>query len=158
MTKKDLKNTRQFKEAMKRTEQARKDGKSIVYAYTNNVPLFWCVQFEISTLDLLTYCYIRDCTKNMKENAFTGSVKGLCARFNTSLPTQRKSLDILETKGFIRKTTSPRGQAQWVRYTDALSRWWSKEDGRPLESILETTAYLNAQERERRAKERGINN
>ncbi len=138
MTKKDLKNTRQFKEALKRSEQARKDGKTIGYAYTNNVPLFWCVRFDISTLELLTYCFIRDCTKNMKEQAFTGSVKGLCARFNTSAPTQRRALENLEEKGFIRKTTSTRGQAQWVRYTDELTLYWAKEDERKVEDILET--------------------
>ena len=144
MTKKDLKNTRQFKEALKRSEQARKDGKETAYAYINNVPLTWCVRFDLTPLMLLIYCYIRDCTKFMKEQAFTGSVKGLCAKFNTTLPTARKALATLEEKGFIRKEKSLRDGARWIRYTDLLGRVSSGEDKRELDVILEAnqTSYL----------------
>ena len=136
MTKKDLKNTRQFKEALKRSEQARKDGKGIAYAYINNVPLTWCVRFDLTPLMLLIYCYIRDCTRLMKEQAFTGSVKGLCAKFNTTLPTARKSLAVLEEKGFIKKEKSLRDGARWVRYVDLLGRIWTGEDKRDIDEIL----------------------
>lgn len=136
MRKEELKNCRQFKEALKRSEQARKDGSEKPYAYINNVPLTWCVWFDLSTTDLLIYCYIRDCTKNMKESAFTGSVKGLCAKFNTTIPTARKSLEKLCEKGFTRKEKSKRGETQWVRYVDELTQFWSREDKRPLPEIL----------------------
>lgn len=137
MTKKELKNSRQFKEALKKSEQARKDGKETAYAYVNNVPLTWCVAFDLNTTTLLIYCYIRDCTKFMKEQAYTGSVKGLCAKFNCTLPTARKSLQELEEKGFIQKEKSLRDGARWVRYVDLLQRYHSKEDKRSLKDILE---------------------
>ena len=152
MLKKDLKNTRQFKEALKRSEQERKDGKAIGYAYTNNVPLFWCVEFELDPHELLTYCFIRDCTRNMKEGAYTGSIKGLCSRFYKTLPTQRKALLNLERKGFIYYEESPRGEAKWVRYRDALSLWWTKEDTRPLKEILEVNSFRNEKKIEERLK------
>lgn len=141
MKKSELKNTRQFKEAKKKSEQARRDGVERPYAYTNNVPLFWAVEYDISTLELLTYCYVRDCTANMKERAFTGSIKGLCARFNTSLPTQRKALETLEEKGFIYKEKSRRGETQWVRYVDACALWWVREDKREFKEILEANVF-----------------
>jgi hypothetical protein len=137
MKKSELKNTRQFKAAKKKSEQTRADGSTIPYNYVNNVPLFWCTEYEITALQLFTYCFIRDCTKNMKERAYTGSVKGLCSRFFTSEPTQRKALDALVEKGFLFKEKSPYGQAQWVRYTDALARYWAKEDNRSIREILD---------------------
>lgn len=141
MRKEELKNCRQFKEALKKSEIAIKNNSS--YGYIHNVPTTWCVKYELSTLDLLVYCYIRDCTKNMREGAFTGSVKGLCAKFNTSLPTARKSLAKLTEKGFTRKEKSRRGESQWVRYVDNLMRWWIKEDERPLDEILQTCRMRN---------------
>lgn len=137
MKKSELKNTRQFKEAMRKSEQARKDGNERPFQYMNNVPLFWCVQYDITTLELFTYCFVRDCTRNMKERAFTGSIKGLCARFNTSAPTQRRALENLVEKGFLRKEKSPYGQAQWVRYVDALQGIWLKGEDRDTRSVDE---------------------
>ncbi len=143
MRKEELKNCRQFKEALKKSEQARKDGIERSYAYINNVPLTWCVAFDLSATDLLIYCYVRDCTKNMKEQAFTGSVKGLCAKFNTTIPTARKSLEKLVSLGFIRKEKSIRGQAQWVRYVDLLINYHSHVDKRDLSEILATNRLRN---------------
>ncbi len=139
MKKSELKSTRQFKEAMRKSEQARKDGLDRPFAYMNTVPLFWAVEYDLTPLELLTYCFIRDCTLYMKEQAFTGSIKGLCARFNTTIPTQRTALEHLIEKGFIFKEKSPYGQAQWVRYIDGLNGKWRKEDKdpRPMKAILE---------------------
>lgn len=143
MLKKDLRQSRQFKEALTRSEQARRDGRLTPYAYTNNVPLTWCVRFDITPLMLLTWCYIRDCTKNMKEGAYTGSIKGLCAKFNGSLPTQRHALEVLEEKGFIRKEISPRtGVGSWVRYVDALKDYNAISDRRSIEEVLEYNITL----------------
>ncbi len=145
MRKNELKNTRQYKEALKRTEQARKDGNLRPYAYMNNVPLTWCVRFDLTPLMLLVYCYIRDCTKNMKESAFTGSIKSLCSKFNVTLPTARTALRKLEEKGFIYKERSKRENVEcWVRYRDGLVRYYSGEDERTIDEILESnSARLN---------------
>lgn len=159
MRKEELKNCRQFKELFNKSEQARKDGKTTAYTYLNNVPLTWCVEYDLTTLELLTYCYIRDCTKNMKEGAFTGSIKGLNAKFNTAKPTQLRALEKLQAKGFIFKRKSPRGEVQWVRYVDGLARYWAREDQRDIKTILEANAYVNQEQKKREEKEKErINN
>lgn len=139
MKKSELKNTRQFKAAKRKSEQARKDGIDRPFAYMNTVPLFWAVEYDLSPLELLTYCFIRDCTLNMKEKAFTGSVTNLCSRFNVTIPTQRKALEGLVEKGFIIKEKSPYGQSQWVRYVDGLASKWDREikDQRLVQDILD---------------------
>lgn len=141
MSNKELKDCRQYKEMLKKSEQKRLDGKVNGYGWLYNVPLTWCVRFDLTTLELLTYCYIRDCTANMKEGAFTGSVKTLRARFNVSAPTQRRALERLEEKGFIWKEKAPRGDAEWVRYVDTLKLWHKKEDSRSIEEIIDVWAY-----------------
>ena len=138
MVKNDLKNSRQFKDAMKRQ---RATGK----AEFTSVPLTWCVRFDLSPTELLTYCIIRDRTLSYEEKAYTGSVKGLCAILNVSIPTVRVALEILEEKGFIykEKRNRPRsnGERSWVSYvayTDLTS------GSETIEEVLSKHAFINS--------------
>lgn len=152
MVKEKLKDSRQYKELCKKENPAYNGCIEKGPAWQQNVPLTWCVRFDLTTLELLTYCYIRDCTRNMKEKAFTGSIKGLQSKFNTSAPTQRLALEHLQEKGFIIKERAPFGESNWVRYVDTLRRYYEKEDPRPMEVILEYYAYRYEEEKKRQVK------
>ena len=92
MKKEELKKTRQFKEFIKRGADK---------CLFSNVPYTWLVKYDLSPTDLLAYCTIRDMSLVGAMNVYSGSIKGLCARLNVSMPTARKSLETLQLKGFI---------------------------------------------------------
>jgi predicted transcriptional regulator len=91
MRKEELKNLRQYKA---RTKQ---------HLYISNVPLDYCVRFDLSPTELLIYCYIKNVTENAPMKTYSGSVKNLCSVCNISMPTARKALDKLQREGFIVK-------------------------------------------------------
>ena len=103
-TKAELKDSRQYKKDCKDKR------------FVNNVPLTWCVRFDLSPLELLTYCVIRDATTEFEYNAYTGSVKGLCSKTNVSRPTQIAALKVLYDKGFIFRQKMPYNGRQIVAY------------------------------------------
>lgn len=139
MVKKELMNSRQFKGAIARQN---KTGK----AEFTTVPLTWCVRFDLSPTELLTYCAIRDRTIGYEEHAYTGSIKGLCAILNVSLPTARAALEKLEKKGFIYKEIRQRmrsdGLRSWVAY---ISYDITPKDGQKTEDLLSRNSMLNEQ-------------
>ena len=141
MVKKDLKNSRQFKEAMSRQKRKSPDE----FEYTN-VPLTWCVRFDLSPTELFTYCIVRDRTISYEEHAYTGSIKGLCAILNVAIPTVRAALENLEKKGFIYKEIRNRarrdGQMSWVTYVAHRNL---TRNGQSIEENLKVFALLNEQ-------------
>lgn len=139
MKKEELKNSRQFKDAMARQKRLGPEK----FEYTT-VPLTWCVRFDLSPVQLLTYCIIRDRTLNYEEHAYTGSIKGLCAILNVSIPTVRSALEVLEQKGFIHKDMRKRlrsdGERTWVTY---VSHTNLTAGGRTIEESLEIFSDIN---------------
>ena len=103
-TKADLKCCRQYKKDCQNKR------------FVNNVPLTWCVRFDLTPLELLTYCVIRDATTEYEYKAYTGSVKGLCSKTNVSRPTQIAALKVLYDKGFIYRQKMPYNGRQVVAY------------------------------------------
>lgn len=145
MTKKELKNSRQFKEAMARQKRRKPED----FEYTT-VPLTWCVRFDLTPVQLLTYCIVRDRTISFEERAYTGSIKGLCAILNVSLPTARTALETLETKGFIYKEIRNRarrdGQRSWITYVAYTNL---TRNGQSIEENLKTFSLLNDQRKKK---------
>ena len=84
--------------------------------YLNNIPLDWCVRFNLSPLDIMIFCIIRDASMHQEYEAYTGSIKGLCAKTNVSLPTARSSVEKLEERGFIDKIHFKRDDKNMIGY------------------------------------------
>lgn len=124
MKKKELLKTRQYKQSLDKG------------LYLNNVPTSWCVRFNLSAQDLLIFCVIRDATERGELRAYTGSVKGLCAKVNCTLPTARRSLQKLNEKGFIEKRFRRRGDKNIITY-EANVTTHTSIGGLPIEEILE---------------------
>lgn len=127
MIKRELKKTRQYK------------------SWSNNrnyitVPLSWCTRFDLSPTDLFIYCVVKNATEKAALRSYTGSVKGLCAACNVSIPTARKSLEKLIEKGFLRKEFLQRDGREWVSYT-ALSLTAGEST---IEEVLERNQTTNA--------------
>ena len=124
MKKSELLKTRQYKTCLDKNN------------YLNNFPLTWCVRFNLTAQDLVIFCIIRDATERGELQAYTGSVKGLCAKVNCTLPTARKSLKKLYDKGFIDKRTKRRGEKTIITYVSLVSTH-NIINGESLEEALE---------------------
>ena len=125
MKKEELLKTRQYKATLNK------------FFYVS-VPLDWCVRFDLKPLDLMVFCIIADATERCAERAYTGSMKGLCAKVNTSIPTVRASIATLTEKGFIRKVGKRRGNKLIVTYEAMVSKHKPQyEGGMTLEDRLE---------------------
>lgn len=75
-------------------------------ATSNNfikIPVDWAVRLELSPAELLIYATIAHATKYYEAHAYIGSVTSLCAMWNMSLSTARRSLDMLERRGMVIK-------------------------------------------------------
>ena len=67
------------------------------------IPSDWAVRFELSPPELLIYSTIAHATKYYEHGAFIGSVTSLCAMWNISPNTVRKTLETLDRRGMIVK-------------------------------------------------------
>ena len=126
----------QKKEELKESRQYKKDCKD--KRFTNNVPLTWCVRFDLTPLELITYCVIRDATVEFEQEAYTGSVKGLCAKTNVSRPTQIAALKVLYDKGFVYRKIAPYNGRNIVAYVA-----YTFDKNKNLEEQLETFKTQN---------------
>lgn len=125
MKKEELLKSRQYKTANEKQ------------AYINNFPLDWCVRFDLSVLDVILFRIIEDATERQKYNAYTGSIKGLCAKTNVSLPTARNSLDGLYSRGFIDKKYIEREGKKVVAYTSNVKSGRDMGNSVSIEEQLE---------------------
>lgn len=131
MVKQELRNSKQYKKALNAEKRY----------ITVNITL--AVRFNLSPVELLVYSIIKHATDTLDLQAYTGSVKGICAKINVSLPTARAALDKLVESGFIYKGTMRRerqrpglGQSldeTWVYYKAAEL---FVKDGRTPEDII----------------------
>lgn len=114
------------------------------YCYVS-LPLDWCVRFDLKPLDLMIYCIIADATERCEGKAYTGSMKGLCAKVNASIPTVRDSISLLIKKGFLQKVGIKRGNKTIVTYVALVSKHKPLYEGAmTLEDRLEANrAKLN---------------
>lgn len=90
MKKEDLKNTRQYRNALN-------NNKAFL-----SIPTTWCVRFDLTPTELMILRHIQYMSK-LDAGVFTGSIKGLCSITNCSAPTARKACMKLHNLGFIRK-------------------------------------------------------
>ena len=131
MKKEELKHTRQYKTMMN-------NPKAVL-----SVPLSWCVRFDLTATELLILRHIQYLTALEDGNGvFTGTIKGLCAIVNCTLPTARKACDHLHDMGFIRKDLRPRTlhnekEVDWVCYRACVPFSTTAND-RGIESLLKT--------------------
>lgn len=152
MVKNELKKSKQYKQALNTEKRY----------ITVNITL--AVRFNLSPVELLVYSIVKHATDTLDLHVYSGSVKGICAKINVSLPTARAALDSLVQKGFIFKGTMRRerqrpsaGQSleeTWVYYK--AYELFSKNDHRTPEQIIEANqARLKAMEKieEERKKE-----
>ncbi len=132
MVKKDLKNSKQYKKALNAEQR---------YIPVN---ITLAVRFDLSPVELLVFSVIKHATDSMDLEVYSGSVKGICAKMNVSLPTVRTALNNLVEKGLIYKGTMRRerqrtGSGQsleetWVYYKAANL---FVKDGRTPEDIVQ---------------------
>lgn len=140
MVKKDLKNSKQYKKALNAEQR---------YIPVN---ITLAVRFDLSPVELLVYSIINHATHSLDLKAYSGSVKGICAKINVSLPTVRTALDNLVEKGFIYKGTMRRerqrpGAGQSLEETWVYYKAYDLfvKDGRtPEEIILANQTRLQA--------------
>lgn len=113
-------------------------------------PLAWCVRFGLTPEAVVFYEYIKYATINGAWHAYAGSIRGLCALVNCSLPTARKTLELLESKGFISKGDDNNGTSGLPEYRANLL----EDKNRTTEEQLDSWAgkYIVKKEREERAK------
>lgn len=103
MIKKELTNSRQAKDALN-------------HGTFVTVPRWLATIANLSPTELLIYMTIKEATDKAALQLYTGSVKGLCALWNVSIPTARKALETLEARGFIRKGFIRRNGKSMVAY------------------------------------------
>ena len=103
MIKKELRQTRQTKDALKHGTYC-------------TVPRWLAATANLSPIELLIYITVKEATDKADMHLYTGSVKGLCSLWNVSIPTARKALENLEERGFIRKGFIRRDGKSFVAY------------------------------------------
>ena len=131
--KEELKDSKQYKKALNAERR---------YIPVN---ITLAVRFNLSPVELLVYSIIKHATDTLDLHVYSGSVKGICAKINVSLPTVRTALDNLVKKGFIYKGTMRRERQRpgvnqnleetWVYYS--AYELFSKNDSRTPEQIIE---------------------
>ena len=138
MRKQDLQNAKQFRQALKEDKRY----------ITVNITL--AVRFDLSPVELLVYSVVKHATDTMDLGVYSGSVKGICAKINVSLPTARAALDQLVKKGLLDKGVMSRERQRpgagksltetWVWYS-APDLW---RDGKTPEEVVETVKVRHA--------------
>lgn len=132
MVKKDLKDSKQYKKALNAEKR---------YIPVN---ITLAVRFDLSPVELLVYSIIKHATDSLDLEVYSGSVKGICAKINVSLPTVRAALDNLVEKGFIYKGLMRR-ERQRAKMGQSLEETWvyykaydlfAKDDHRTPEEIV----------------------
>lgn len=87
-----------------------------------NIPIDWCVRFNLSLLDVYVFQIIYFYTYKVRkqnpksDDKFYKSVDWLCVCANTTKPTIRKSLEKLTERGFIAKKIEHLRDKNWVCY------------------------------------------
>ena len=149
----ELKQSKQYKQALHAETRY----------ITVNITL--AVRFNLSPVELLVYSIIKHATDTLDLHLYSGSVKGICAKINVSLPTVRAALDKLVNKGFLIKGTMRRerqrpgaGQSleeTWVYYK--AYDLFNKNDPRTPEEILEANqARLETMKQTKKNQEEGL--
>ena len=109
------------KEDLKKSRQLKANNR-----YFISVPADWCVNFDLTPLELLILRHIQYVSKYGDAGCFTGSVNKLRSIVNCSPPTARKALDKLYDDGWIDKIIAKRefdsGKVvDWVRYKSNIA-------------------------------------
>lgn len=128
------------KDELKQTAQFKRYNR--MHNYIARVPMYFCTRFDLSPTDVLVYAIIHNATSNMELKSFSGSIRGICAALNVTLPTVQKSLLKLEEKGFIRKETGNRNGKKWVCYV-ALVNYGAETPNQTYEDILRRNRVKN---------------
>lgn len=111
------------KEELKKSRHYNAIRKSGLYV---NVPIDWCVRFDLTLLDVylfqIIYFYTYKAKKSnpKSDDKFYKSVDWLCVCSNTTKPTVRRSLEKLNERGFISKKIELIREKHWVCYEASI--------------------------------------